>query len=396
MRERCQGNAADIAAGSGFCVRLLRELLRVLPFVLMVASLEMSTAASEESKDIVEFANGDKLTGTISGATSETVIFSNQSVGSLNLKWGDLRSVTFSHPIKITSRSEGSAQGRDFGGGVVYVAESGTKLDLRVKENSESQPVLLREVQSVNGLKKCDAGLRSACPGWQLDSAKISVAFLEATQTDQNYGGSVTSFRTWNADDQGWPYQRTLVELQASYDDKRKNSKPGSANITQEYDGMLQHLMAIKSSDFYAATVADLYHNNSLGLYFEQSYGGGFGGIWHDFELNADLRFIGQHFYGANPSTSLIGSQLSERRTIPLSFIKQGVKLVQTGKYTPVFNMSAAWQLFGRLQFVAPITTKLQFVADVSDSYVENAPSPFRKNYLKTTLGLQFTPNPKK
>jgi hypothetical protein len=373
----------------------INGLVRTALIIFMAASL-VPTSASEQTRDVVEFSNGDRLTGAVSGATSETLVFSNQSVGSLKLKWSDLHKITVRHPIKITYGSGSSTQSHDFEGGEVVVDTTEARLSLRVVETPESQPAVFNDVQSINDLKKCATALRSACPGWQLDSAKISVALLEATQTQQTYGGSLTLLRSWNPDESGWPYQRTLIELQANYDDKRKNSSPGSANITREYDGVFQHLMSITNNDFYATTVADLYHNNSLGLYFEQSYGGGLGRIWHDFELNADLRFIGQHFYGNNRSTGLIGSQLSERRSLPLSFIKPGVTIVETGKYTPAYNMSGSWQLFGRLQLVVPITPKFQFVADASDSYVENVPAPYRKNYLKTTVSLQFTPNPKK
>jgi hypothetical protein len=92
---------------------------------------------------------------------------------------------------------------------------------------------------------------------------------------------------------------------------------------------------------------------------------------------------------------ALIGSQLSERHTFPLAFIRPGAIVTETGKYIPAFNMTSAWQLSGVLELSIPITKKFQFLTAVSDYYVENAPPTFRKNYLKTTIGLQYTPNPK-
>jgi len=361
--------------------------------LLSVGLREAQAESTDSSKDIVVFVNGDVLTGSISGTTAQVVLFSNDSVGSLSLKWSDLQTVTFRHAIKVaTSKSQA---GQEFDGGIVSVVHSGDKLDLKVKANPEANPTDLEDVQSINGANRCASGIVQACPGWQLSSAKISVALLEATQTDQTYGGSITSVRNWNPDEQGWPHQRTLLELQANYDDKRKNSKPGSANVTREYDGLLQHLMFIDSDTFFASTVADLYHNNSLGLYLEQSYGAGLGRLWLGTEFDADLRFIGEHFYGANPSRSLVGSQLSEKHTFVLDFIKSGAKLTETAKYTPVFNASSAWQLSGIFDLTIPITKKLQFSSSVSDYYVENASSSYRKNYLKTTIGLEYTPNPK-
>lgn len=370
-----------------------------LVLVLMVLSLlgvtsEIDAGSPDAAKDTVTFTNGDVLTGNILRTTSQTVVFSNDSVGTLNLKWSDLRKVTFSHPMKVTTR--GAPEVRLFDGGIVTVVRTGARLDLDVTPSAGATAANLQDVQSITGgPTKCASGIREACPGWQLDSVKVDLSYLGATQTDQTYGGSLVTKGNWNPEDQGWPHQRTLLDLQASYDDKRKGDKPGDANITQEYDGRLQHLLFITSDAFYASTVADLYHNNSLGLYLEQSYGGGFGRIWQGWEFDADLRLIGEHFYGPNPSASLIGSQLSERRSFLLNWIKPGTTFVELGKYTPVFNMSSAWQLYGRGDLNVPITKKLQVTFSVSDNYVENAPAPYRKNYLKTMAGLEFDPNPK-
>ena len=141
--------------------------------------------------------------------------------------------------------------------------------------------------------------------------------------------------------------------------------------------------------------MADLYHNNSLGIYFQQSYGGGVGRIWHGTQFEADLRFIGEHFYGPNPSASLIGSQLSETRTFRLNWIKTGAGFAELIKYTPAFNQSSAWQLYGRGDLFIPINKRFLLSFGADDNYVENAPAPYRKNYLKTTMGLTYTPNPK-
>lgn len=342
-------------------------------------------------EDTVTFKNGDVLTGRVLRATAATVTFSSDRIGDVTLKWSDLATVTVRHPVRITT--PGSSQ--SFDAPTLRVMGTAGNLELEAKVSGAGSPVVLHNVETLTGSDRCASGIRAACPGWQLNSVAVNLSYLGTTQTDQTYGGSVESTRNWNPEDDGWPYQRTLLDLQANYDDKRKNSKPGSANITREYDGRLQHLLFITSHAFYASTVADLYHNNSLGLYLQQSYGGGVGRIWLGTEFDADLRFIGEHFYGPSPSVSLVGSQLSVRRTFLMNWIRPGTNVAGEARYTPVFNMGSAWQLFGRADLTIPITKKWQAKFEVVDNYVENAPSPNRKNYLKTMLGFAYTPNPK-
>jgi hypothetical protein len=359
--------------------------------LLLLGSISALHATPTGPEDTVIFKNGDVLTGKVVRATAAAVTFSSDRVGDVTLKWSDLETVTVRHPVRIIT--PGSSQ--SFDSPTLRVIGTAAHLELEAKERGGGSPVDLQDVEALTGSDRCASGIQEACPGWQLKSVSVNLSYLGTTQTDQTYGGSVESTRNWNPEDEGWPHQRTLLDLQANYDDKRKNSKPGSANITQEYDGRLQHLFFITSDAFYASTVADFYHNNSLGLFLEQSYGGGVGRLWHGTEFDADLRFIGEHFYGPNPSVSLAGSQLSERRTFYLNWIRSGANIVEEAKYTPVFNMGSAWQLYGRADLSIPINKKLQAKFGVADNYVENAPAPYRKNYLKTTMGLTYAPNPK-
>jgi len=181
-----------------------------------------------------------------------------------------------------------------------------------------------------------------------------------------------------------------------NYNDTRKNSKVGSATVTQEYEGSIQHLMFFSSDNFYGTLLADEYRNNSLGLYFQQSYGAGLGGIVHDVELNADFRFIGQHFYAPYKSAGLVGAELSERYVVPLDFLRAGASLTETGIVVPVFNTSRAWQARGRVDLTIPLSKTVQFTTTSANYYVENTPDAYHKNYFKNTVAIQYTPTPTK
>jgi hypothetical protein len=355
-------------------------------------SLAAGPAEGQRSPDVVTFSNGDILTGTILRTTSSAVYFSNPAVGSLTLAWADLRTISIQHPIRIATGSGGSGA-HDFDSAVISVGKApGGALRAEARRTGQADAVVLESVQSVTGPDPCASGVQPACPGWKIGKFKITTAIIQSTQKDQNYGAELDLYRNWHPESLGWPHEETVLQLVPTYDDKRKNNKLGSANVTEDYFGELKQLFFITSDNFYAKAVADVYRNTSLGLYFTQSYGFGLGAIVHDVELNADLRFMGEHFYPPKPSAQLVGTQLSERYSFPLGWIRPKATLSETAIATPVFNATRAWQAQGLLDLYIPITGTLGISTTASDYYVENAPSQFRKNYFKTAVGLQYTP----
>jgi len=240
---------------------------------------------------------------------------------------------------------------------------------------------------------------QTSCPGLT-DGTKaftfnvnVNAGLLSATQHQQSYGGNILLIKNWNLAPIacGWPHQRTLVELLPSYDDKKGKKPP--ANITQNYDGRVQHLMFLKNDKYYSSMEGDFYHNNSLGVYFQQTYAAGLGALFlnNHLQLEGGIAALGEHFYPPTRSATLVGPRLSERISVPLSFIKGKPTLSETGVFIPVFNESGAWQIRGvtTLGWVLPpgVTITLKGF----DDYIRNAPSAFTKNYVKTTLSIGYT-----
>jgi hypothetical protein len=336
--------------------------------------------------DTITFTRG-QLSGAFVSANDQSVKFENAVTGVVTINWNDIQSLQ----VSPDSLAQLKKQFPAYRAGKVLLVTSnagGTAVE-GVTGQSGSQPPS----------DQTSCGTSAACsaimPGWQIAKLKIQTAIVNSTKDDYNLGGELDVVGQWHPTDSGWPHQRTLLQLVPSYDDKR-TSKPFSANITRDYDANLQHLFFLNSNRTYAYLLTDFYVNNSLGIYLQQSYGGGFGALHGNLELDADVRFVGEHFYAPSPSASLVGSSLSERYYIPIDFVAKGATISEVGQVLPVFNKSAAWQLHGILELNLPITKKLSFAASVFENYVENTPASFRQSYFKAGVGLQFTPNPTK
>jgi len=361
-----------------------RVYLLVLILLLLgrTPSLRASTPPSAPA-EVIAFNNGDRLTGTVVAATSATLIFAHASFGNLTVNWTDLKSVEIHHKLRILS-----ATGSEDVENATIAVTTSPVLALNVTESGAGTSTPIHDVQSVGDPPTL---------GWIVPGFTISAAFLSSLQHQQTYSTKINLVRTWNPASEDWPRERTRIELNPSYDEKRKNNKPGSATITQDYFGRFQQLFFFKGEKLFATATADLFRNNSLGIYFEQAYGGGVGTLLGGLELDADLRFIGEHFYSVSPSLGLFGTELEERYTFDLgkncvALNKRCASVTETGMFTPAFNATGAWQTKAEVFLTVPMSAKFSFKADLTDNYIENAPPSFRKNYLKTTLGVSFTP----
>ena len=235
------------------------------------------------------------------------------------------------------------------------------------------------------------------CPGgqaeftWGIPVLKVQGFILGATQRQQQFSGELMGVRNWNRTQCGFPSQRTLLDIIPSYDAK-KSSTASPLNITRNYSAKFQHLIFLKSNRYYATVNADLYHNNSLGIYLQQGYGAGMGALLFDnsFEVSADIRGVGEHFLKGR-NLSFPGSQLSERYSLPLTFIHPQATLSETLVYLLPFTEEHAWQIRSVVELSLPVTATLKVTAAAFDDYVRNAPAAFRRNYFRTSFGLQFS-----
>jgi hypothetical protein len=379
----------------------------------LIASLALAAdkddTGAQVSPSTVVFTGG-QLTGALVSATSKSISFANKATGLLTIQWTDIQSLTVGSDmlLKLKVSCSGCPQSKiiELKGATLAVNDhtivSGVPREAGPIQLANLLSIYPKEYQTCPGPSFGEAPSTElpapplTSDGWHLAKVKIGFAVLGATQKDQTYNGEADIIGNWNAATCGWPHQRTKVTLIPSYDDKRKNSLPGSANVTRYYSGTVQHLLFVDGNRTYLQVLGDFYHNNSLGIYFQQSYGAGVGTTIKNLELDADLRFVGQHFYSPGQSEGLIGTLLSERYYIPLSFIVPNASLSETGKVLPVFNASRAWQAHGIVELSIPFTPKIAFTASAFDDYVDNAPAKFNKNYFKTTVGIAFSPTAKK
>src|SRR4051812_38987984 len=96
------------------------------------------------------------------------------------------------------------------------------------------------------------AGGSVGVDGFRLAKAVASVAVLQATQEQRTISSQVLALYNWNATSNGrstcgWPRQRSVADLNASYDSKQSAST-APVNITRNYSGKFQQQVFLASN----------------------------------------------------------------------------------------------------------------------------------------------------
>jgi hypothetical protein len=217
-----------------------------------------------------------------------------------------------------------------------------------------------------------------------LEKVNLSLGIVSSTTHSQSYSGEVLMLQNWSN------CQRTLIDLIPSYDETKKGA--GVPTITRNYDGRIQHVMYTQSQHYFTYLIVDEYHNNALGVLLRQNYGIGFGTTHKRLELDADMRAIDEQFYKPGiRNAALIGSSFKVKYSVPMKFISQHSVLALAEEFVPVYNMSKAWYSNGAGVLSIPFSTRWAFTASASDNYLRDAPYTFRRNYLKATVGIQYS-----
>src|SRR5579863_9681261 len=196
-----------------------------LRFLLIPAFLlftHASYATTPDGQDTVSFKNGDTLTGNIVSGTASGVVFANRSVGSLTLKWSDLKSLSIKHIVRVACTT--CANPSEFTNPDITVDPASTPDHVNLGIKPAKGPfVSLTDVQSVAPDAKPGP---IEHPGWT-PTLSGSVGFIVSTQRDHSYASGITLYKNWYADGASSPGQRTFIDLGVKYDDKRKNPSPG-------------------------------------------------------------------------------------------------------------------------------------------------------------------------
>jgi hypothetical protein len=330
--------------------------------------------------DVLTPQKGHPLFGAFHDATNQEVVFETDSGPTVTFKWTDVKELEINHRTTIRAKkpltSSSALKSVDLD--TVTIQPNQGNLAISSPERNFSVPQA--DLDSVSS-PTAGAAMTAGSVLWT-GSATGKGSLVSGTQTQQTVGAQIYVRRNQNPNATDWQHQATTLILEAN---NSLTEQVGTASIrTHTYDGSLTHQVYLWRS-LYMDGLAEGYHNSSLNLYLQQSYGGGLGkNLYKDdrntLEASANFLYIAEHFYSAVPSVSFAGVRLHEGYTFSIAYIHDTpLFLTETASYTPAFNQKHAWQARGGVTLSVPMTKTLSTTLNFSDNYLENAPNA-RKN----------------
>jgi hypothetical protein len=381
-------------------------------WILAFAAMSFAqTATKPESKappDVLEFTNGDKLTGKLERATGGNVVFKSDMAGELTIPFSKVKSLTSGSEFVALKavkdgriKPEGSGVVAFAGSNVILKPNTGEEHTLATKDLS-----YLVDVPTYAKAVDHRAGFRQ---GWT-GTATAGFTLVRSTQTSTTFTGALNFVRTIPEVTYLPNRNRTTINVTESYGTSStpiipQTNPPSPPDVVQT---SIFHADS-ERDEYYSPrlfALADLSfdHNFAQGLQLQQVYGIGTG--WtpiqnakEQLDLRADIHYEKQQFLptgvgvvGSNgevqDNLDLVGSTFQEnyRRNLPRKFV-----LTEWANILPAWNDREAYSANAYLAVTMPIFKRLSATLSGTDNYL-NDPSPgYRSNSVQFVTGVTYT-----
>jgi hypothetical protein len=229
-------------------------------------------------------------------------------------------------------------------------------------------------------------GGTSPVTSWTLGLNSIpSESIAQGTQSSQSFGALLS-------DDVYFGDANHLnITVTGSHVHTLSLHKPGI--FTDTFDATPQFSRTLGAYKVY--WTGEWFLNTSLGMAAERN-----GGMGVQFPVlrshnnnfsatfRADLRYYNERLYSPT-SLDLIGSRLHQEFHYRSSDKKWSWSIVMNE--IPMYNNKSAWQAAGSAVFSFPLGQHVCIdLTPADDYYIDNSPKGFRRNYLKSTIGLRL------
>jgi hypothetical protein len=360
--------------------------------LLLLVCAASARAADPAGKDVLLFANGEKLIGRLVRSNSSTLLFQSDSAGAVTVAWSSVQELRTAQPFAVVRKDVKLGRHEDatrIPRGPLSVA--GQTITIDSGAGQEPQRVAVKDAEHVLdvgtfGRLARDPGVLSGWKGTVTGGATL----VEATQKGRTFTGAIHLSRPVPAESWLQTRNRTNLDFNGAYGIV---SQPGSSRLkTELFHAGLEHDRYF-SSRFFAFGQGSLDHNFSQGLDLQQTYGGGIG--WTvtkrpnlAIDLKGSASYLRQHFQDARARRNLFGSTLAQtlnRRT------RHGIVFAEQISITPTFNDRNAYAAGASTSLTIPLYKRFSFTVGAVDTFLNNPAPGFRKNSFQFTTGLSYT-----
>lgn len=387
-----------------FC--FLAVLVVLLPAVCL-SQTDGQSAGKKQAPDVLEFTNGDRLTGKLIRAASGNVLFHSDMAGDLTVPFNKVKSLhTGSEFVALRAGKPG--QYKPVASGNVSFADKQVTLT-QSKETGQGASQILADKDlgfliDINTYAKEVDHRSSLKTGWT-GSATAGLTLVRSTQSSTTFTGALNFVRQIPTVAYLPRDHRTTFDVTETYGTSVTPVIPPTTPVGTPPD-------IVKTSIFHGDAERDQYfsprfyalgdlsfdHNFASGLQFQQIYGLGLG--WtaiqqdaQELDFKADLHYERQVFLQsvntAPPmNTILVGSIFQEnyRRNLPLKIV-----MTEWANILPAWNNFQAYSANAYLGLALPLYKRLNISLSATDNYLNDPAQYYRTNTAQYVTGVTYT-----
>lgn len=353
------------------------------------------------SRDILIFANGDRLTGTLERSDGEKVIFKADMAGEITVKWSKIQELHTDREFAVIPNGVNVKKGENpekIPHGTLSVVNQ--QINLRNSSESAAETIptadsayIVDQATFQNAVLNGENLFKS----WN-GSVTLGTSLVEATQKSNTLSGAASLLRVTPREHWLDRRDRTTLNLSFAYGTL---SQPNTPDVKTD----IYHVDAERDQYFtsrlFAFGLAAFDHNFSQGLDLQQSYGAGIG--WtvvknptNELNLRSSVNYLKQQFQdqqlspgeAPEPNQNLIASTFTE--TFMHRFAHD-IILTEQGSATPAWNNTNAYSAAGQMALTIPVYKRFSLSLTSIHTFLNNPPPGFRKNSFQFTTGLTYS-----
>jgi len=343
------------------------------------------------AQDVLVFADGERLVGKLVRSNGTSATFKSDAIGEVTVDLSKVKELETKEAFAVVPKNVRLKRHADTSGiaqGTIAVTDQ--KLTV-TPATGPAQTVTLTDADRLVEKSAFEAAL-ARNPGFFHDwggTVTAGASLVQATQESRAYNAAIDLVRI--VPDEEWLVRRnrTTIQFSSAYGTLRQPATP--LVKTNIFHGGVERDEYV-SAAWFVFGGATFDHSFSQGLSLQQAYGGGLG--WsavtrpnESLDFKGSVSFVRQSFTAAAVDQKLVASIFEEDFQRGL---RRGIKFTQQLIVIPAWNNTDALSSTGNAVLTMPVYKRMNFSLGVSDSYLHNPPSGFKKNSFQATMGLTY------
>ncbi len=354
--------------------------------------------AAKPAPDVIVFANGDQLTGTLERATGNSFVFKSDIVGEVTVSADKIKELRTGGKFVALKKDEKITRTSKQPGLVTFGNDS---LTMATTSTSTPEVIPIKNLAFLIDNATYTKEVTSNPGIWYGWHGALSggITLIESTQTAQNYNAAINLVRLIPSVDFLPPRTRSTINVLETYGKITQPAIPQTIPPTLASETKTSIFHADAEHDkyftprFYGLVGASFDHNFSQGLNLQQIYGIGLG--WtliktpvQEFDVKADIHYERQNFQPPTASADLVGSSFTElyHRNLPAKII-----FTESGTFIPAWNDFNAYSAIFAAGLQLPTYKRFGLNLSLLDNYLNNPAVGFNKNSFQFITGVVYT-----